>query len=184
LSCGLSTVPFWKVQPSARWILSRVSCRIPIWPASIFAIVRECNPQRAASSSWLIRSRVRSRLTSAPSVFRSASLATLFGRGNGEFLNLFTWLERKIGGGDVDGCNSNEATSQFFHSDGDVVRLVSKRLCVCWSRGLKSLKCIHLDQMISEDWMQLVISFANCLQGEVISHPQNPKNYSFDFHRI
>jgi hypothetical protein len=38
--------------------------------------------------------------------------------------------------------------------------------------------------MISEDRMQLVISFPNGLQGEVIPHPQNPKDYSFDFHRI
>jgi hypothetical protein len=79
--------------------------------------VRECNPQRAANSSWLIRSSVRSRLTSAPSVFRSASLANPFGRDNGDFFKLFTWLG-KIGVRDVDGCNSDEATNQFFHSDG------------------------------------------------------------------
>ncbi|MEY2438683.1 MAG: hypothetical protein QOI34_68 [Verrucomicrobiota bacterium] len=28
------------------------------------------------------------------------------------------------------------------------------------------------------------ISFAHCLQGEVVAHPQNPKDCRFDFHPI
>ncbi len=80
----------------ARWIRSSVSGRIPNSPASIFTIVRGFNPQRAASSSWLIRRAVRSRRTFAPNVLRSASFATLWSRDNGGFLKRITWLEREI----------------------------------------------------------------------------------------